>query len=127
MTQGALQGLDKQSVPDAEVLLSHKVAEFMAQHGYQNESEYVSMIASWHEGWDGRGLRQLDRCKANYMLLNYLLDEWMPWHRQTYDFRLMDVNRLMSKIFIRQYYDDRRNAKYFGDNMKKNANIRMFS
>ena len=93
LTQNALQGREIQSVPDAELLLSHRVAAFMQRRGYAAEAEYVSIIAGWHEGWDGRGLGQLDRCRANYHMFNYILDEWIPWHRVNYDFRLIDVNR----------------------------------
>lgn len=35
------------------------------------EAEYVGIIAAWHEASDGRGMSQLDRCKANYKMLNY--------------------------------------------------------
>ena len=93
LTQIALQGLRKQSVPDAELLLSHRVAAFLRQRGYLVEAEYVQVVADWHEAWDGRGITQLQRCRKNYAMLNYLLDEWMPWHRQSYDFLFIDINR----------------------------------
>lgn len=93
MTQTALQGLRKQSVPDAELLLSHRVAAFLSRHGHAQEAEYVRMFADWHEAWDGRGLNQDERSTANYKLLHYLLDDWMPWHRDNYDFLTVDVNR----------------------------------
>jgi hypothetical protein len=89
----ALQGIRKQSVPDAERLLSYRVANFLAGHGYNREAEYTETIAGFHESWDGRGLTQLQRCRANYRMLNYILDELMPWHREQYDFSLIDVNR----------------------------------
>ena len=80
-------GLCKQSVPDAESLLSYRVAQFLESNEYQKEAEYVTTIARWHEAADGRGLSQLERCRANHLMLRYILDEWMPWHRDTYDFR----------------------------------------
>ena len=42
---------------------------------------------------DGRGVSQLDRCKYNYQMLNYILDELMPWHRRSYDFSRLEVNQ----------------------------------
>ena len=94
LTQIALQGLRKQSVPDAELLLSHRVADFMSENNrHPREAEYVRVIAAFHESWDGRGLSQEQRRQANVNLLNYILDEWMPWHQTTRDFRLIDVNK----------------------------------
>jgi hypothetical protein len=93
LTHSALVGLQKQSVLDAERLLSHRMASFMERHDYQDEAEFLRAVAAWHEASDGRGLSQLQRCKANYVMLNYLLDEWMPWHQVSYDFSLIDINR----------------------------------
>jgi hypothetical protein len=102
LTQIALQGLRKQSVPDAELLLSHRVADFLLEQGnqYTPEAQYVKVIADYHEAWDGRGLTQLQRCRNNYAMLNYILDEWMPWHNEIYDFRLIDVNRFVLVLFM---------------------------
>ena len=93
LTQISLQGLRKQSVEDAERLLSTRVATFLRNRGYQSEAEYVRIIAEWHRANDERGLSQLERSRANYELLNYLLDDWMPWHRDNYDFTSIDINR----------------------------------
>ena len=93
LTHAALVGLRKQSVPDAEKLLSYSVAKYLDDHGYAEEARYVRIIAQWHEASDGRGLSQLQRCRYNYEMLNYILDEWMPWHTTTYDFRTIDINR----------------------------------
>lgn len=60
------------------------------------EGEYVEIVAGWHEAADGRGLTELKCCKNNYVMLNMILDEWMPWHRQTYDFSTNDINRYRS-------------------------------
>ena len=92
LTHAALSGLRKQSVPDAERVLSYSMADFMASKGYE-EATYIRHIARWHEASDGRGLTQLERCKVNYELLNYILDEWMPWHREMYDFSTIDINK----------------------------------
>ena len=93
LTHAALTGERKQSVQDAERMLSFLVAKFLQENGYQQESKYVETVASWHEAADGRGLTELQRCRKNYAMLNMVLDEWMPWHRTHYDFSTIDINR----------------------------------
>jgi len=46
-----------------------------------------------HEAADGRGLSELEGCRKNYAMLNMILDDWMPWHKDNYDFSSMDINR----------------------------------
>ena len=93
LTHTAHVGKRKQSVIDAEKLLSFHVAIFLDKSGHEKEAEYVKIIASWHEASDGRGVSQLNRCRANYTMLNYLLDELLPWHKACYDFSSIDINR----------------------------------
>ena len=93
MTHGALVGDRKQSVKDAERLLSFKVAIFLQANGWDIEAKYVNTIAEWHEASDGRGLDQRERCKRNYKMLNYILDDWFPYYRDGYDFSYIDINR----------------------------------
>ena len=83
LTHAALTSERKQSVQDAERMLSFKVASFLKDHGYEEEARYVDTVAGWHEAADGRGLTELKRCKLNYVMLNMVLDEWMPWHVMT--------------------------------------------
>lgn len=93
LTQAALVGKRKQSVKDAERLLSYHVVASLERHGFDTEAEYVRIVAQWHEASDGRGLSQLQRCRYNYEMLNFILDEWMPWHTDAYDFSTIDINR----------------------------------
>jgi hypothetical protein len=93
LTHSALVGLRKQSVVDAERLLSFRMCNFMTKNNFEEEATFLKAVAGWHEASDGRGLTQLERCKANYIMLNYILDEWMPWHRNNYDFSSIDINR----------------------------------
>jgi gamma-glutamylcysteine synthetase len=93
LTYYALSGARKQSVQDAERLLSPEVAEFMEKEGYTTEAAYVRAITNWRRSCDQRGLSELQRCRFNYQLLNYILDDLMPWHTQIYDFSLLEVNR----------------------------------
>lgn len=93
LTHAALVGKRKQSVKDAERLLSYHVVDSLRRHEYHTEADYVRIVAQWHEASDGRGLSQLQRCKYNYEMLNFVLDEWMPWHTDNYDFTTIDINR----------------------------------
>ena len=93
-------GSRKQSVPDAERVPSFHMTRFMTRQGYVTEAEYLQHIAEWHEASDGRGITQLARCWANHKILNYILDDWMPWHKESYDFSLMDINRCDDDLTI---------------------------
>lgn len=93
LTHAALVGGRKQSVPDAGKMLSYLAAKFLWDHGCDIEAYYVETVAGWHEAADGRGLTELERCRKNYAMRNMVLDEWMPWHRDNYDFTTIDINR----------------------------------
>ena len=93
MTQAALTGERKQSVTDAEKMLSILVARFLKNKGYHAEGKFIEVVANWHEAADGRGLSELKRCQYNYQMLNCILDVWMPWHRENYDLSSIDINR----------------------------------
>ena len=56
-------------------------------------SSSLLIISNEHEASDGRGLSQLQRSKYNYEMLNYVLDDWMPWHHENYDFPTIDIDR----------------------------------
>ena len=57
---------------------------------YTFEADYTEMVLNWRSS-DERGLSQLMGMKYNYEMLNFLLDELMPWHRQQYDFSTLEV------------------------------------
>ena len=59
LTFASLTGERKQSVVDAERMLSYLVASFLSEHGYEKEGEFVRTVAGWHEAADGRGLQNL--------------------------------------------------------------------
>lgn len=93
LTHAALVGKRRQSVKDAERLLSYHVVRSLERHGDIEEANYIRTVAQWHESSDGRGLNQLQRCRFNYQMLNFILEEWMPWHGDCYDFSTIDINR----------------------------------
>ena len=78
---------------DAERLLSKEMVSFMRKRGYSFEAHYIDAILNWRRSSDERGLTQLERSRFNYQMLNYLLDELMPWHKDCYDFSTLEVNR----------------------------------
>ena len=98
LTHVALISERKQSLLDAERLLSYHVVKSLRRQGYETEAQYVEIIVNWHNAADGRGLNQLQRCKYNYEMLNYILEKWMPWYKDSYDFSMIDINRLVSNI-----------------------------
>ena len=93
LTHVALVGERKQSVADAERVLPYLVAKFLRDHGHAMEAYCLETVAGWHEAADGRGLKEIKRCRKNYAMLKMVLDEWMPWRRETYDFTNIDINR----------------------------------
>ena len=78
LTYTALAGKRKQSVIDAERLLSYHVANFVREKGYEKEYQYVTVVTQWHEACDGRGISQLKKSRYNYEMLNYILNDWIP-------------------------------------------------
>ncbi|XP_064622698.1 uncharacterized protein LOC135484921 isoform X2 [Lineus longissimus] len=98
LTYAALVGKRKQSVTDAEKLLSFPVAKFLEENGFESAAKYVHTIAQWHEGSDGRGLSQLQRSRYNYLTLNYIMDELMPWHAERNDLSTIDINRPWNSV-----------------------------
>ena len=65
----------------------------MEKKGYAFEATYIRAVGNWCRVCDERGLSELQRCKFNYQLLSHVLDGLMPWHKTTYDFSLLEVNR----------------------------------
>ena len=93
MTFPALTGQRKQSVQDAEILFSEGVEGFMKRKGYKYEEKFVQIIRNWRRACDQCGLSSRQRSKFNYDLLNLLLDELMPWHKDSYNFSLLEITR----------------------------------
>ena len=93
LTLPALTGERKQSVKDAERLFNGNLQEWFKLNGYYEEEKYVTVVRNWHRSADERWLSELQRSRFNYEMLNYILDDWMPWYRHCYDFSLLEVNR----------------------------------
>lgn len=109
LTYPALVGSRKQSVEDAERMFSSSLLNFMESKGYDYEAEYIRSVLGWKEACDVRGISQLQRCKKNYLMLNFLLKELMPWATDSYDFSYLEVNRFALQfvsrlILINMYY-----------------------
>ena len=81
LTYTALTGKRKQSVSDAEKLLSTAVANWCKENGFPDEGRVVEIIRPWHKASDGRGLDEETRRTYNLSMLNFLLEDWMPWYQ----------------------------------------------
>lgn len=101
LTYTALSGIRKQSVEDVERLFGEPLILWMKDKGYDNEAEYLQVIHNWRRACDERGLTDDQRSKFNTDLLNYILDDLMPWHKVDglQDFSLLEVNRYEFIIF----------------------------
>lgn len=95
LTYSALVGSDKQSIRDAEKLLSPAVLLFMQTKGYEEEAKLVKACLNWHRASDERGLTQEQRSLYNHDMLQYIHDEFLPWQKATeaYDYSTLEVNR----------------------------------
>lgn len=93
LTYTALTGQHKQSVPDCERMFSQGVVKFMEGHNFLHEARFVRLVHNWHKASDGRGLTEDTRHQYNMDMLNFLLEDWMPWYWYSRDYSVMDVNR----------------------------------
>ena len=59
----------------------------MQKKGYTYEAKYIDAVLGWRQACDLRGLSELERCRQNYVLLNFILEELIPWSRECYNFQ----------------------------------------
>ena len=83
----------KQSVSDAEKMLSTVVADWCKNSGYPEEGRVLEIIANWHKASDEQGLTEETRKKYNLAMLDFLLEDWMPWYQENRDYSTLDPNR----------------------------------
>ncbi|XP_072046198.1 uncharacterized protein [Amphiura filiformis] len=98
LTAKALRGVDPQSVPDCERMFGKGVVDFLEKKGYDADAKFAKIVHNWHKATDGRGLSEEQRSQYNQDMLYYILDEWMPFHRQHHDFSQVDVNKPLKGI-----------------------------
>ena len=94
LTYTALSGIRKQSIEDEQRLFSKSLVKWMKGRGYTSEAQHLSVIRNRRRAYDERGLADSTRSTYNNKLLEYILDDLMPWHRQEgyRDFSLLEVN-----------------------------------
>ena len=69
----------------------------MKKKEYHNEAEYLQYIRNWRRACDERGLADNERSRFNKELLDYILDDLMPWRSDGLrDLSLLEVNRYAS-------------------------------
>ena len=88
----ALVGTRKQSVSDVEQIFSLGVLNFMERKNYEFEARYVKIIRNWQRSCDERGLSDDDRSRFNQDFIKYILDELIPWRKQS-DNSTLEVNQ----------------------------------
>jgi hypothetical protein len=93
LTKSALTGVNKQSVPDCERMFSVGMIEFMRKNDHKHEMAFLRLVHNWQKASDRRGLDEATRHLYNKEMLNWILDDWMSWHRYNYDLSTIDVNR----------------------------------
>ena len=103
LTYTALTGKRKQSVGDAEKLLSPAVAKWLRANNFLSEARFVEVVSNWHKANDGRGLSEADRKKNNLEMLDYLLEDWMPWYKDERDYSTLDVNRYCMRVQLKLF------------------------
>jgi hypothetical protein len=101
LTYEALTGKNKQSVPDCERLVSSGVVLFFERRGSARSAKILKTIYNWHKAVDGRGLDERTRCQYLKDMKAWILDDWMPWHKENPDYSTIDVNRYMHILFSR--------------------------
>ena len=79
---------------NVERLFSRSLVEWMERKGYDFEARHLSIIRNWRQASDERGICSDLRSQFNKNLLNYILDELMPWHNENSDLSFLEVNRL---------------------------------
>jgi hypothetical protein len=85
LTYTALTGKRKQSVGDAEELLSPAVGKWLRTNNFLSEARFVEVVSNWHKASDGCGLSEAEREKYNLEMMEYLLEDWMPWFKNEED------------------------------------------
>ena len=67
--------------------------EFVNKMEYEFEEKFVQVVLNWRRVSDEHGLSELQRSHYNYDMLNFLLDELVPWHQDNYDLSTLEVNQ----------------------------------
>ncbi|XP_077995175.1 uncharacterized protein LOC144448771 [Glandiceps talaboti] len=98
LTFTAVTGKRKQSVGDCESMFSVGVIHFFERMGYTNEKRFAEIVLNWHKATDGRGINEQTRNDYNERMLNYILEDWMPYRNEVPGFSYLDVNRPIKGI-----------------------------
>ncbi len=70
----------------------------MKRKGHKSELRFVEVVRNWHKASDGRGISEEMRSRYNNEMLNYLLEDWMPWWWYDRNFATLDVMRPIKGI-----------------------------
>lgn len=78
---------------DVERLFGPGLISFMENRQYKSEARYLKVVRNWRRAVDERGLTEQQRRQFRNDFLDFILDSWMPWHKQMPDFSTLEVNR----------------------------------
>ena len=98
LTYEALTGKNKQSVPDCERMVSPGVIQLFECKGKAKTSKIIRTIHNWHKAADGRGLDESTRSKYISEMKSWLMEDWMPWHKENPDYASIDINRYCTEL-----------------------------
>ena len=94
LTYEALTGKNKQSV--CERIISPGVINFLDIKGHKTGAHVLTIILNWHRAVDGRGISEEMRSSYLNAFKNWILDVWMPWHKECDNCAMIDVNRCVT-------------------------------
>ena len=55
----------------------------MATDHHESGADILTIIRNWHRAVDGRGLSESEQSQFCQDMKCWLLDDWVPWHRDT--------------------------------------------
>jgi len=94
-----LVGVRKQSVEDMERLFIKSMVEWMEKKGYDPEAKYLSIVRNWRRACDEGGISSDLRSQFNKNLLDYILDELIPWDKENRDLSFLEVKRYKNSLY----------------------------
>ena len=73
-------------------MISPGVISFMERNGYHEDAKVIRLLHNWHKAVDGRGLTEEERSQHCKHLLEWIIEDWIPWTGDNPDYSLLDVN-----------------------------------
>ncbi|XP_077987455.1 uncharacterized protein LOC144442058 [Glandiceps talaboti] len=94
----ALTGKRNLTVGDCEIMFSIGLIDYFEEEGYTNEKRFAEIVLNWHKASVVHGISDQTRKDYNKGILNYILEDWMPYQNEVPGFSYLDVNRPIEGI-----------------------------